>query len=226
MRGNESVRASRSAQAGFTLVELLLAIAISALVAALAYAGLSTAIGASAGMQVQVRQLSDIQRALNILEEDLLQVRPRAITNGFGSQEAAFRGGVFQDALLEFTRGGFGNPQGLARSELQRVRYVLADGRLWRQSWPVLDRVAENQPPQSVLLLENVAAVQPGFLRVPAPNGVPPDFYSLGASNAYWDSDWNSQQLAADAVAPLPVAVNLVLTLTDFGEVRRVFELP
>jgi hypothetical protein len=103
---------------------------------------------------------------------------------------------------------------------------VLADGRLWRQSWPVLDRVAENQPPQSVLLLENVAAVQPGFLRVPAPNGVPPDFYSLGASNAYWDSDWNSQQLAADAVAPLPVAVNLVLTLTDFGEVRRVFELP
>jgi general secretion pathway protein J len=213
-------------QRGFTLVELLLALGISALVAALAYAGISSAIGVSAGMQAEVRRLADLQRALNIIEEDLAQVRPRAIVNGYGSDEAAFRGGRYQDVLLEFTRGGVGNPQGLARSELQRVRYVLDAGRLWRQWWTVLDRADENRAPEAVVLLENVETVQLNFLAPAAEGATPLDYYSLTTGAAVWDSDWNSAQLAPDSVAPLPLAVDLRVTLAGFGEVRRVVELP
>lgn len=215
----------RGAERGFTLIELLLALGISALVATLAYAGLTTAIGASAGMQDEVRRLADLQRALNIIEEDLAQVLPRPITNGYGGDAPAFRGGEF-DALLEFTRGGAANPQQLLRSELQRVRYVLKDGALWRQWWTAVDRAQETTPPQSALLLEGVANLQLGFL-APAPaNSAPLDFAALGSSPALWESTWTAQRIGPGSVAPLPLAVDLRFELAGFGEVRRVVELP
>lgn len=211
---------------GFTLVELLLALGISALIAALAYAGISTAISASSGMQQEVRQLAELQRALAIIEEDLAQVVPRAIVNGFGSDEPAFRGGRFQDALLEFTRGGATrSPEG-SRSDLQRVRYVLEEGRLWRQWWNVLDRANESLRPESALLLEDITALELGFLAPPAAGTAAPDYYALATSTALWDGDWSSARIGPDAVAPLPLAVDLRLALANFGEVRRVIALP
>jgi general secretion pathway protein J len=213
-------------QQGFTLVELLLALSISALVATLAYAGISTAIDASAGMQAEVRRLAELQRALNIIEEDLAQVVPRAIVNGYGSDSAAFSGGRYQEALLEFTRGGLGNPQELARSELQRVRYVLDGGNLWRQWWTAVDRADESRAPESALLIEGVASVDVVFLAPPTVGAAPLDYYMLATSAALWDSDWSSARLAPDTVAPLPIAVDLHFTLVDFGEVRRVVEIP
>jgi general secretion pathway protein J len=176
-------------------------------------------------LRTQVDLLGDLQRTLSVMEEDLVQLRPRAITNGFGSQEAAFSGGQYQDALLEFTRGGLANPLGLPRSELQRVRYVFTEGQLWRQTWFVLDRTDENLQPQSVLLLDNLDAVRVGFLAA-VNTGVTPDFYALTSNSGYWESDWNSQQVAADQVAPLPVAVTVTLSSAEFGQVQRVFELP
>jgi general secretion pathway protein J len=217
MRGNER---------GFTLVELLVALAISALIAALAYAGINSAIGASTGMQEEVRRLADLQRALNIIEEDLGQVVPRASVDSYGNDQPAFRGGRYQDVLLEFTRGGIANPQNLARSELQRVRYVLDGGTLWRQWWSAVDRAGVNAAAQSALLLEGVADLQLGFLAPAMEGAIPVDYYTLTASAALWERDWSSARLAPDVVAPLPIAVDLRITLTDFGEVRRVVELP
>lgn len=213
---------------GFTLVELLVALGVSALVATLAYAGLSTAISASQGLETEIRRLGEVQMALNIIEEDLQQVLPRAITNGYGTDEPAFSGGVYANTVLEFTRGGGVNPLGLSRSELQRVRYLLDGDALWRQSWPVLDRADENAAPDSVLLLENIEQFALGFLQLPqpAPRGVQPDYYGLTASAAFWENAWDSRRVAPDAISPLPVAVNLTFTVREFGEVRRVVELP
>jgi general secretion pathway protein J len=219
MRGNDG------AARGFTLVELLVALGVSALAATLAYAGLSTAIGASESLEAEISRLGAVQQALTIIEEDLQQVRPRAITNGFGADEAAFTGGVQPDAVLEFTRAGLANPLGLARSDLLRVRYVLDNGALWRQSWGVLDRVDDSAATDSVLLLDGIEQFNLGFL-APAQAGVQSAYYNLVANPAFWDIDWDSQRVAPDAVSPLPVAVNLTLTLSGFGEVRRVVELP
>jgi general secretion pathway protein J len=211
---------------GFTLVELLLAMSISALVAVIAYAGIATAIDASGAMQSQVQQLSDIQRTLDIMTEDLVQVRARAITDGTGSQKSALQGGAFQDILLELTRGGYANPLGLPRSELQRVRYVVEDGNLWRQSWPVLDRTDENEPSQSALLLEGVTDISFAFLAATAGGSSPPDYYGLASNAGYWENDWQSAQIAIDEIAPLPVAIRASFTIENFGAVERIFELP
>jgi len=211
---------------GFTLVELLLAMSISAIVAVIAYAGIDTAIDASGAVQTQVQRLSDVQRTLDILAEDLLQVRTRAVSNGFDSQEAALRSGAYQGVLLELTRGGLANPLSLPRSELQRVRYVFEDGKLWRQSWPVLDRVDESEVPQSALLLEQVTEFSFAFLPATAGGNAPPDHYSLESNAGYWENEWNSVQISEDEVAPLPVAIKVSFTVSDFGGVERLFELP
>lgn len=216
----------RGSERGFTLVELLVALAISALIAALAYAGISSAIGASAGMQAQVRELADLQRALNIIEEDLAQAVPRAIVDNYGSDQPAFRGGRYEGVLLEFTRGGTANPQQLARSELQRVRYVLDRGALWRQWWHAVDRAGSNAAPQSALLLEGIEELQLGFLGPAQEGAAPLDYYTLTVSAAPWVRDWSSARLAPNRVAPLPMAVDLRIRLAGFGEVRRVVELP
>jgi general secretion pathway protein J len=220
MRGVESV------MRGFTLVELLLALGISALIATLAYAGLGTALDASAVMQHDVRRLAELQRALNIIEEDLAQVVPRPIVNGLGSDEPAFRGGRFQDVVLEFTRGGVANPQDLPRSELQRVRYVFDSGRLWRQWWNAVDRPSENRAPESALLLDGLTSIDVAFLAPADPASTPVDFHALATSMALWANDWSSARIGPDAIAPLPIAVDLKLMLDDMGELRRVVELP
>jgi general secretion pathway protein J len=211
---------------GFTLIELLLAMSISALVAVIAYAGIATAIDASSAMQAQVQQLSDVQRTLDIMTEDLVQVRARAITNGTGSQEPALHGGAFQEVLLELTRGGYANPLALPRSELLRVRYVIEDGNLWRQSWSVVDRTDENLPPQSALLLEDVSDISFAFLAATAGGSAPPDYYGLESNAGYWENNWDSVQIAADEVAPLPVAIKASFVIETFGAVERIFELP
>ena len=114
----------------------------------------------------------------------------------------------------------------VARSELQRVRYVFEDNKLWRQSWPVLDRTDENQRPQSALLLEQVTELSFTFLAATAGGNTPPDFYALGNNAGYWENQWSSVQIAADEVARLPVAIKASFTVNDFGPVERVFELP
>ncbi len=219
-------RSIRTLSRGFTLVELLLAMSISVIVAVIAYAGIATAIDASGAMQSQVQQLNDMQRTFDIMTEDLIQVRSRAITNGFGSNEPALHGGAFGNVLLETTRGGLANPLALPRSELQRVRYVLEDNKLWRQTWPVLDRTDENAPPQSALLLEGVEDVSFVFLAATAGGSASPDLYALGSNSGYWENDWNSMQIALDEVAPLPVAIKVLMTIESFGAVEKVFELP
>src|SRR5689334_11652557 len=90
---------------GFTLVELLLAVALTAMIAALAYAGIDGGVRASSALQQQVSALTELQRALAIIEEDLLQVRQRPLLLGVSYHEAAFASGTQGGVLLAFTRG-------------------------------------------------------------------------------------------------------------------------
>ena len=211
---------------GFTLVELLLALAISAMVAVLAWTGLSTAIDAGKGLESEITEITDIQRTLNILEEDLVQLRARPATGGFGVLLPVFRGGQFEDALLEFTRGGLANPLQQQRSELQHVRFLFSEGRLWRQHWQQLDPADQNLLPDSTLLLDGIESVEVSFLPPPRAGTQRPEFMILGADIAGWEQSWNSMLLAPEVISPLPLAVRITLELQEIGVVERVFELP
>lgn len=219
----ETVRGSRSR--GFTLVELLLAVALSALVAALAYAGVSNGLRAANAMATQVEALTELQRAFTIIEEDLTQVRLRPLLLGLGFHEAAFLTPADAGALLGFTRGGVANPRQLLRSDLQRVRYELHGDALWRLHWPQVDRANAQQPPQKVLLLQGISRVSFEFLPAVAA-GELVTLSSLQADAGLWQNQWNSDDPQHALTAPLPIAVRLTLETPQYGQVQRVIELP
>lgn len=210
---------------GFTLIELLLAITLSAVVAVLAYAGLANGFNASITLAREIQQLTDLQRALAIFEDDLLQVRLRSPNYGVGYREPAFTAGNEPGVLLAFTRGGAMALPGQVRSNLVRVRYVLRDGALWRQHWIQLDRVDAQAVPVEVKLLEQVKGSTLELL-APTTSAFNDNGLSLQAQGGNWQRSWNSDDVRASLVAPLPLAVRLTLDTESYSQVQRVVELP
>ena len=65
---------SRLASQGFTLVEVLIAMAITAMVAVIAYGGLSAALSGAESLRAAVSRSHDIHQTLGLLSRDLRQV--------------------------------------------------------------------------------------------------------------------------------------------------------
>jgi len=93
--------------AGFTLIEVLLAMGITTFVALLAYSGLSASITAAESQQLQAQQIVDIQLPLTVLERDIRNAVARPIRDEYDDRVEALVGGAFNDYLLVLTRRGW-----------------------------------------------------------------------------------------------------------------------
>lgn len=145
---------------GFTLLELLVALAIFALVGALAYSGLSGVLETRKQTQHKAEQLAALQLVFSLIERDMEQASARSVRDILGDAQPVLR--VNHDDMIEFTRGGWRNPGASARSHLQRVAYQFKDGKLLRMAWPVLDQ-AQNSAPRETVLLSGVKAFEARF---------------------------------------------------------------
>ncbi|MFA7553418.1 MAG: type II secretion system minor pseudopilin GspJ [Spongiibacteraceae bacterium] len=199
-------------QRAFTLIEVMLAMVITAFVALLAYSGLDTSITAAEQHQKQAQQIADIQLPLTVIERDIRHAILRPIRDEYGELINAFIGGSLNDELLQLTRSGWANPRALARGDLQRVHYVMQDDELWRESWSVLDRLSEEAGWQRTLLLKGINTIELAFLN---PNSGNAASSPLGGE---WVDIW-------DDANSLPTAVEITFELENFGEVKRVFSI-
>lgn len=194
-------------QRGFTLLELVAAMAIFAMLSVMAYGGLANLIRTQTAMESSYTRLQNWQMAVQRLRQDLGQVRARAIRDEFGDVQPAFY--EPEEGRLEFTHGGRRNPLGLPRSSLERVAYFLdTDGKLMRLSWRNLDR-AQSETPLRLPLLENVDTLQWRYLD----------------DNDQWLEDWPPAEfstLPADQ-QPLPNAIELRLSSDWLGEIQLLF---
>lgn len=195
-------------QKGFSLLELLVAVAVFAAVSAVAYGGLSSVLQARQQTERHARQLQELQQALGMLQRDLSQALARPVRDPFGDQLPAFyqqQGGY----LLAFTRAGRPNLLGRQQSELRRIAYALEEEKLVRYLWPVLD-APQGLEPYAVPLLEGVIEAELRFLD----------------DERQWHENWPpaDRQLEPQAV-PLPLAVELTLELEKWGEIRRLIPL-
>ncbi len=188
--------AVRAPVAGFTLVEMLVALLIFALLSAAGVALLAFGIDGRARSAQRLDTLAAVTRSRALLTADLAQAAPRPWRDSAGARQPAFASGGA--VLIGVVRRGWRNDSGAPRASLQRVAYRLVDGRLERATAPMVDGAAETAP---AVLLRGVGALQ---LR----------FHSAGQ----WRDRW--QPATADA---LPDAVELTLAADGVPALRQVF---
>lgn len=194
---------SSHATKGFTLLELLIAISIFSVMAAMAYGGMRLVIDGSQQIEKSANTLSSLQRAFLFLRQDLEQAVPRGIRDEFGSHESAFIC-CKDEKLLHLTRGGTRGAI-IEGTDLRRVEYRIIEGRLERRIWSTLDRV-QGAKSSRLQLIENVQAV---------------DIKILG----YGDSEWQSSMPteSAENKSAVPRAVEVTITIENYGAVSRLF---
>jgi general secretion pathway protein J len=194
---------------GFSLIELLVALAVFATMAALAYGGLDSVARTRAELGRQQDAFRDLMRGVGLIERDLRQAIARPVRGNYGEPLPALMGNSGQ---IEFTRTGFANPQAEPRSNLERVLYEFDDDALKRGVFPVLDR-APATAPKLVTLRGNVDTFRLRY---------------LDASNR-WGDTWpplrQADAGAPDLLAQLPRAVEFRIGTRDYGEVTGVVEL-
>ena len=205
-------------QGGFTLIEVLIAMAITALVATLSFNSLSAVLSSVESLREHGQRTAEMNRAWTIVSRDLRQFTLRPVRDQFGESESALFGSAAVDKSLSFTRTGWHNPNQRLRSELQRVRYRLEDNILWRESYFVLDRTSESEV-QRVELIRNVEEFEIAFLG----SGTEVRGEELDTEN--WPLSWGVNASNRNVVAP-PQALELRLELADWGELRWLYDLP
>ena len=195
---------------GFTLIEVLVALAVFGIMAALAYGALSQTLLSAEILGDRMDRLQALQRTIRIISADFQQLSPRPVRDeigdGFGpALDTDFNSGF----ALELTHGGWNNPIALPRGTMQRSAYRIEEDELIRYHWRVLDRTFSNEP-VSVALIDGVESAVFLFMQA--------------------DGEWTEQWPPANQSGPLgdrlrPRAVRIVLTFENEGEISRLLEV-
>ncbi len=207
---------------GFTLIEVLVASAITALIGIIAYGFLGSALDAQASQQRQADRLNELNLFFVALARDVRQAVNRPIRDEFGETQSAVLGGPGSEYLLSVTRGGWYNPRAVARSSLQRVAYGLNDEQeIERVAWHMLDRASDQNVYKAVAL----TGVEEVYFRFLDEAQVRLDDDEIAKE---WSETWppaSAQVQPGGVYDKLPVAIEITLTLQDLGEVRRLYAL-
>lgn len=113
---------------GFTLLEVLVAISIFALLGVASYRVLSSVLQADERLAVRGEELRRVNRAFWVMQQDFEQIVKRSVRDNNGSRAGVPNWLVVDEKNpwpLQLTRGGRTNPLGLPRSDMQRVAYAV-----------------------------------------------------------------------------------------------------
>jgi general secretion pathway protein J len=190
----------KSACAGFTLVEVLVAVAILALVATIAWRGTAAMTDAEARLGAESARWQHLDAFVARLEGDMRLAIPRAVRSG-NAREAAWWSAPDDaqgNVALVFTRAG-PDAQDEPGVGGQRVGYRLRDGRIEVSYWPQLDRPA-TLAPLTYALVDEVARLRIWQLTT--------------------DGRWSAQWPAAGS-PPIPRGVRIEITLRDGSVIER-----
>lgn len=172
---------SRRTNKGFTLMEVLVAISIFALIGVASYRVLSSVMEADARVALRSEQMRAINRAFWVLQQDVEQLVRRNVRDSSGVvSDNYLRVQNEMDLPLQFTRGGRANPLGLSRSSMQRVAYAVGHhpdyekndspyyhedrSYLLRYTWSALDGSGDKTKAQVQVLLPDIVSMTVGVL--------------------------------------------------------------
>lgn len=206
-------------QQGFTLLEILLAVFIFALIILGAQQIFSMAVKNSESLQAQQERLRAIALSLNHLEKDFIQLTPRTLRDPDGITEIQpLQTDINDNYLFRLTRAGWKNPLYRQRSELQAVMYRLEDDKLIRTHSLHLDPTTNIDLVERTIL-DKVSNFDVKFLMR---NGDWSDGWPLRSTDIPQSSN---EEDPLPASPELPLAIEIQLELEDLGTVRRMFNL-
>ncbi|KTD55723.1 type II secretory pathway protein LspJ [Legionella santicrucis] len=193
---------------GFTLIEILIALAVFAILATITTSVLYNAFTTRSRVNEQSNRLNELQLAISLLQQDTSQAVERAIR---GNEMRLFSAFIGQPNYLEFTRDGMVNPGSIEkRSTLKRVAYVCQEGTLIRRSWNTLDTLNRNAY-EDKPLLSHLTDCHFGYLN----------------QNLEILPEWREQAVSLNQrKEPFPKAIQVNMTLRDLGEINLLFTLP
>lgn len=188
---------------GFTLIEILVALAVFAALAAIAWGALSQIAKTRSALDQQQQRFARIVRTVSSLERDLRQAISRPVRGNFGELVPAVSG---SGERIELSRLGLANPRAEQRSNIERVRYEVESHVLRSGHYDVLDRAAGSKPRWREML-DGVERFRLRYLD------------GQGA----WREQWPPRETSVEV---LPRAIEFSIELDDLGELRRVIALP
>ena len=185
--------------AGFTLIEILVALAILGLIAVLGYRAVSSLTESETRLAAEAARWRDLDALFARLESDLRQAQPREVRTDRGTEPAWLaRSDDAGNAELRVARAGpeFSLEPGSAG---QRIGYRLRDGAVEVLYWPHLDQPA-SVAPAAYALAGNVARFEIAYLD----------------ARGGWHDHW---PLLGESV--IPRAARILLTLDDATVIER-----
>lgn len=180
---------------GFTLIELVVAVSLFAIVGAISYGALQNALSRQTELESQTEQWQQIQLGVARIEQDLFH----AIARQLDDRSAL----LLDSGRLQFVRGGWPNPLGLPRAELRQIRYWSDEEGLWRGVWQSPDVLAESAPVQIDLLLPEISILR---------------FRAFDGDD--WRTSWPRER---DDI--WPAAIEVEFEIRDLGTIRRAVAL-
>ena len=195
---------------GFTLLEILIAMATFAIFSVLAYGSLGRLLDTRDRIAGEREFWRTLALTFAQMEDDLSVARSRTVRDNYGNQLPALRGVSVDargqgDAFLAFTRGGRLVVGNMPYSDLVRVGYRLEDKTLSRLTWSELDQAPQSKP-VATPLLDGVTQLSVRY-------------YTTASKN--WATTWPPD----NQLRQLPSAVEITLTIEGRGQFQRLLRV-
>jgi general secretion pathway protein J len=194
---------------GFTLIELMVAIMIFAIITVISYRTLSALIATKDGVETAQAKWGGISKTMNQMSVYCNRIIPLTVLDVDGSMMPAVLGkskltGNF-DSQLEMTTSGFIGDLAYGSTPPKRIGFRYANGKLFLVIWPVLNR-APNTKPDLILLSNQIASFKIKYL--------------------YQDRQWyDTWPLNLSSYAITPLAIKMYIKMNSGEEIDRQWAL-
>jgi len=196
----------KKGQRGFTLLEVLIAIAIFSIISLSSFTIFDTVLKGDETAKKRSERQNELQRAFLLIERDLTQIARRSvrlngeapITQRIQSSEDNF---ASEEQAIAFVRHGWTNPGLLLpRSDMQAVAYRLVEETLERLHFNFVDAVVGEEPKVRPLISD---VTELAF-----------EYYD----GKQWTDTWAGNKL--------PQGIAIEVNTLDYGVIRRQFLVP
>lgn len=190
-------------QQGFTLLEVLIAIAIFSVVSLASFTIFDTVLRGDENSKLRSERQNELQRAFLLMERDFTQIAKRSMRvngeapgkNFLQTSDDSF---LADEQAIAFVRNGWTNPGLLLpRSDMQSVAYRITDETLQRLHYNFVDAVVGQEP-----------RIRPLITQV---TSLAFEFYD----GKRWQKQWSGETL--------PQAIAIEIETEDYGLIRRQF---